>query len=53
LWLIYLIYLKKIIDKEEQYFAFLINSEAWVNISDKDIRKLEQADKILISKIKV
>ena len=31
--------------------SLLLNSEAWVNISDTDIRKLEQADEILLSKI--
>ena len=31
--------------------SLLLNSEAWVNLSDKDIRKLEQADEILLSKI--
>ena len=31
--------------------SLLLNSEAWVNISEKDIRKLEQADEILLSKI--
>ena len=29
----------------------LLNSEAWVNLSDKDIRSLEQTDEILLSKI--
>ena len=27
--------------------SLLLNSEAWVNISDKDIRKLEHADKLV------
>ena len=31
--------------------SLLLNSEAWVNISDQDIRKLEQADEILLAKI--
>ena len=29
----------------------MLNSEAWVNLSDKDIRALEQTDEILLSKI--
>ena len=31
--------------------SVLLNSEAWVNLSDQDIRSLEQSDEILISKI--
>ena len=31
--------------------SLLLNSEAWVNLSEQDIRKLEQADEILLSKI--
>ena len=29
----------------------LLNSEAWTNLTDKDIRGLEQSDEILLSKI--
>jgi hypothetical protein len=31
--------------------SLLLNSEAWVNLTDLDIRKLEQTDEILLSKI--
>ena len=31
--------------------SLLLNSEAWVNISDKDIRSLEQTDEYLLAKI--
>jgi hypothetical protein len=31
--------------------SLLLNSEAWVNLSDKDIRGLEKTDEILLSKI--
>ena len=31
--------------------SLLLNSEAWVNLSDQDIRSLEQTDEILLSKI--
>jgi hypothetical protein len=31
--------------------SLLLNSEAWVSLSDKDVRKLEQADEILLSRI--
>ena len=31
--------------------SLLLNSEAWVNLTDADIRKLEQTDEILLSKI--
>ena len=31
--------------------SLLLNSEAWVNISDKDIRSLEQTDESLLAKI--
>jgi hypothetical protein len=31
--------------------SLLLNSEAWVNLSDKDIRGLEQTDEILLSRI--
>ena len=31
--------------------SLLLNSEAWVNLSDKDIRALERTDEILLSKI--
>jgi hypothetical protein len=31
--------------------SLLLNSEAWVNYSDKDVRILEQCDEILLSKI--
>jgi hypothetical protein len=31
--------------------SILLNSEAWVNLTDKDIRGLEQTDEILLSKI--
>ena len=31
--------------------SLLLNSEAWVNLSAKDIRSLEQTDEILLSKI--
>ena len=31
--------------------SLLLNSEAWVNLSDQEIRSLEQSDEILISKI--
>ena len=31
--------------------SLLLNSEAWVNLSEQDIRSLEQSDEILISKI--
>ena len=31
--------------------SLLLNSEAWVNISDQDLRKLEQADEILLARI--
>ena len=31
--------------------SLLLNSEAWVNLSDKEIRALEQTDEILLSKI--
>ena len=31
--------------------SLLLNSEAWVNLSEKNIRKLEQTDEILLSKI--
>ena len=31
--------------------SLLLNSEAWVNLSDKDVRALEQTDEILLSKI--
>jgi hypothetical protein len=33
------------------YFSILLNSEAWTNLTDKDIRGLEQSDEILLSKI--
>ena len=29
----------------------LLNSEAWVNLKEKDIRALEQTDEILLSRI--
>ena len=31
--------------------SLLLNSEAWVNLSEKDIRSLEQTDEILLSKL--
>ena len=31
--------------------SILLNSEAWTNLTDKDIRRLEQSDEILLSKI--
>ena len=31
--------------------SLLLNSEAWVNLTEQDIRKLEQTDEILLSKI--
>ena len=31
--------------------SLLLNSEAWVNLSDKNIRGLEQTDEILLSRI--
>ena len=31
--------------------SLLLNCEAWVNLSDQDIRSLEQSDEILLSKI--
>ena len=31
--------------------SLLLNSEAWVNLSEKDIRGLERTDEILLSKI--
>merc|ERR1712208_19725 len=31
--------------------SILLNSEAWVNLSEKDIRKLEQTDEILLNEI--
>ena len=31
--------------------SILLNSEAWVNLTDKDIRGLEQTDEILLSRI--
>ena len=31
--------------------SLLLNSEAWVNLTDKDIRGLEQTDDILLSKV--
>ena len=31
--------------------SLLLNAEAWVNLSDKDIRALERTDEILLSKI--
>ena len=31
--------------------SLLLNSEAWVNINDKEIRSLEQTDEILLSKL--
>ena len=31
--------------------SLLLNSEAWVNYSDKDIRILEQCDEILLSSV--
>ena len=31
--------------------SLLLNSEAWVNLSDKDIRALEQTDEYLLAKI--
>ena len=31
--------------------SLLLNSEAWVNLSDKDIRALERTDEMLLSKI--
>ena len=31
--------------------ALLLNSEAWVNLTEKDIRSLEQTDEILLSKV--
>ena len=31
--------------------SLLLNSEAWVNYSDKDVRILEQCDEILLTKI--
>ena len=31
--------------------SILLNSEAWVNLTDNDIRGLEQTDEILLSKI--
>ena len=31
--------------------SLLLNSEAWVNLTDKDIRSLEQTDEILLSKL--
>ena len=31
--------------------SLLLNSEAWTNLTDKDIRGLEQSDEILLSKI--
>ena len=31
--------------------SLLLNSEAWVNLSDKDIRALERTDEILLSKV--
>ena len=31
--------------------SILLNSEAWINLSDKDIRALEQADEMLLSRI--
>ena len=31
--------------------SLLLNSEAWVNLTEKDIRSLEQTDEILLSKV--
>ena len=31
--------------------SLLLNSEAWVNLTDQDIRKLEQTDEILLARI--
>ena len=31
--------------------SMLLNSEAWVNYTDKDVRILEQSDEILLGKI--
>ena len=31
--------------------SLLLNSEAWVNLTEQDIRKLKQTDEILLSKI--
>ena len=31
--------------------SLLLNSEAWVNLTEKDIRSLEQSDEILLSRI--
>ena len=31
--------------------SLLLNAEAWVNLSDKDIRALERTDEILLSKV--
>ena len=31
--------------------SLLLNSEAWVNLTDQDVRKLEQTDEILLSRI--
>ena len=31
--------------------SLLLNSEAWVNLTDRDIRELEKTDEILLSKI--
>ena len=31
--------------------SLLLNCEAWVNLSDQDIRSFEQSDEILLSKI--
>ena len=31
--------------------SLLLNSEAWVNYTDKDIRVLEQSDEMLLSSI--
>ena len=31
--------------------SILLNSEAWINLSDKDIRVLEKADEMLLSRI--
>ena len=31
--------------------SLLLNSESWVNLTDKDVRSLEQSDEILLSRI--
>ena len=31
--------------------SVLLNSESWVNLTDKDVRSLEQSDEILLSRI--